>query len=345
MAWIPKELQAAADDIGEGESVVLTTRDFIWWFGAERRTSGNVYLIRSALDELQLETDPDFESAYLDGEIRLVATQSVASDEEGVGDAEKEGTSRRDVAESAYRVSKLRQANKAPVSVQFDAELKEAITIMMQNDFSQLPVMQSTYKVAGVVSWRSVATRLAMGNTCKTVRDCVEAHAEVKYDDSLFSAIRLITENDCVLVRGGDNKICGIITASDISAQFEDLGEPFLLLGEIENHIRYIIDGAFSADELAEVKDPDDTDRKIAGVWDLTFGEYLRLIEHKERWDKLGINLDRKTFVKSLDRIRRIRNDVMHFDPDGIAPEDMEELRKFAKFLQTLHSLGIQKET
>jgi hypothetical protein len=31
----------------------------------------------------------------------------------------------------------------------------------------------------------------------------------------------------------------------------------------------------------------------------------------------------------------------MHFEPDGIAPDDMEVLRDFARFLQRLKTIGI----
>jgi len=34
--------------------------------------------------------------------------------------------------------------------------------------------------------------------------------------------------------------------------------------------------------------------------------------------------------------VRSIRNDVMHFDPDPVAPEDLGILRKFARFLGDL---------
>jgi hypothetical protein len=46
--------------------------------------------------------------------------------------------------------------------------------------------------------------------------------------------------------------------------------------------------------------------------------------------------LDRKIFIKGIEEIRQIRNEVMHFDPDGVTPEDLEILRKYAAFLQKL---------
>ena len=42
--------------------------------------------------------------------------------------------------------------------------------------------------------------------------------------------------------------------------------------------------------------------------------------------------MGRATFTKRLDEIREIRNDVMHFHPDGISDDDTETLRETARF-------------
>ena len=65
----------------------------------------------------------------------------------------------------------------------------------------------------------------------------------------------------------------------------------------------------------------------------MTLGEYIRLLENPARWDKLGVPIDRKTFLSELERVWGIRNDVMHFDPDPVGPEDLAVLRKFVRFL------------
>jgi hypothetical protein len=168
----------------------------------------------------------------------------------------------------------------------------------------------------------------------------MDGHQEIPADFSLFQAIPIIVQYYYVLVRGHDDRIIGILTASDLNTQFQQLAEPFLLLGEIENHIRRILDGKFSTDELASARDPGDGQREVSDVSDLTFGEYIRLLENSDRWNKLAISIDRATFCKQLDSVRRIRNDVMHFDPDGIPQSDLDRLRDFARFLQRLQSIG-----
>src|SRR5207245_69148 len=117
---------------------------------------------------------------------------------------------------------------------------------------------------------------------------------------------------------------------------FGSLSEPFLLLSEIENHIRRLIDGKFSLEELKAARDPADSARKIENVANLTFGEYIRLIDKPNNWTKLGYDLSRPECTKRLREVGRIRNDVMHFHPDGISPEDLDVLPDTRRFLQGL---------
>ena len=98
------------------------------------------------------------------------------------------------------------------------------------------------------------------------------------------------------------------IKTSGDTLQFRQLTEPFLLLGEIENHIRRLIADRFSSQELQDLCDPGDSGRAVEGIADLTFGEYVRLLEKPERWDRLGVAIDRTLFVQRLEDVRKIRD-------------------------------------
>ncbi len=235
-----------------------------------------------------------------------------------------------------YRIIRLAASTRKPLSVSPETKLEEAITHMLTNDFSQLPVMTSEREVKGIITWATIGSRLAMGKHCSVAREVMEQHHEIRSDASLISAIGIIAEQQYVLVRGHDQKIAGIVTASDLSLQFQQLAEPFLLLGEIENHFRRVISQRFSPTELKTAKDPADTKREVTSAADPTYGEYKRLLENPERWDKLNITVDRKTCMEKFENVRRIRNDVMHFDPDGIPEKDLQAIREFARFLQRL---------
>ena len=346
---IPDKLKDVADQVNQGTERTESVRTLLSWFGAERRGKWTVGDIRKALRKLKLITEPDFEDVWIDAPIAfqpkpakgkagaLGKTQETskqeASSDNGSAPVPKK------LAEdliSNIRIGRLDAANKAPVCTSPDASISEAITLMLQYDYSQLPVTTTVRDVKGILSWKSLGSRLALGKKCAKVRECMESAVEVPADASLFEAIRQIVEHECVLVRDETRKLTGIVTTADLSLQFRDLGEPFLLLGQIESHVRNLIADKYQKAELVEACDPSDSGREIEDVSDLTLGEYIRLLENPKRWEKLGIPIDRRKFTDELKGVGRIRNDVMHFDPDGVAPEDLAILRKFARFLGDL---------
>ena len=247
----------------------------------------------------------------------------------------------RDASSTIYRIDGLESANRKPISVEPDSQISKATTLMLTNDFSQLPVMTNDRDVKGTISWKSIGCRLSLNKNCLLVKDCMDQEQVIKSEASLFEAINIISDYNYVLVRAQNNTIQGIVTASDLSKQFRDLSEPFLLIGECEHLIRRLIHGKFSADDLEKSKNSKDMNRKVSGVADLTFGEYVRLLEDKNRWNTLSLAIDRKEFISRLNKIRNIRNDVMHFDPQGIDPEDFHTLREFVRFLKELRHIGI----
>ncbi|SEI15024.1 CBS domain-containing protein [Tardiphaga sp. OK245] len=352
MARIDDELSQIGAKLRNREDVSsVTTRTFLAWAGAQRRSYWNVFYIRQALKRAALRTEPDFQSAYIDSDIRFVLDEDKKlEDEQGgvtvtvpaaIAVAEVNGPVISAIpADPTYRISKLEAANKPLVSISPDATVQQAVTMMMTNDYSQLPVMTGPRDVKGIVNWSSIGARMILGKCGDHVRDVMEVHQEIRADASMFQAISIVGQFGYVLVRNAQNVVTGIVTASDLNLQFQQLAEPFLLLGEIENHIRAILDGKFSPLELETMRDPSDENRKVEAVSDLTFGEYLRILESQEHWSKVDIPLDRKTFCEKLDRVRNIRNDVMHFDPDGVPAADLNHLRGIAHFLQQLQVIN-----
>ncbi len=341
-----EQLATIAGDLSAGrEPPTVTVRDFLSWFGAQRRGWSIVASIKDELDRAGLVTDPDFEGAYIDSLIHFKVRGASATAQAPQGSAVEIGEPQKvteQSAEPAYRISKLAAANSQPVSVPPTTDLQVAITLMMANDYSQLPVMIGERDVKGMISWKSIGSRLALGVSGGRVAEYMDNYQEIRSDESIFRAIQTIVEHDYVLVRGPTNKIVGIVTASDLSIQFRNLSEPFLLIGEIEHQIRQLIRERFSMTEIVQMRDGADSSRQIDDVSDLTFGEYVRGLDHPERWSKLGVRVDRSTFCRYLDDVRKIRNDVMHFDPDGIPPEDLKRLRDFAAFIHRLQSLSLK---
>ena len=327
MKSLEEKLKSIAEEIRQGVTPKpITVREFIGWIGAYKRGSNVNSRLRNALEKAELDTTPDFEWYFIDGKIKVVSSKETD-----------------DVYNStpAHRIDSLSSANRKPLSVNPDSNVSEAITLMLTNDFSQLPVMTTEKEVKGIITWKALGSRLALGKKCTLVRECMDPAQITKSDESLFEAIEIITKYDYVLVQSPDKRITGIVTVSDLSFQFRDLAEPFLLIGEIERNVRRLIHGKFTAEDLSFVKHPGETQRAINGVADLTLGEYIRLLETPDNWKKLHLAVDRAEFVKRLNKVREIRNDVMHFDPQGIEESSLEELQLFVSFLGELRRCGV----
>lgn len=66
---IPTELAAVARRVESGERPIATVRTLLGWFGQARRGYWVVNTIRDALKASLLATEPDFENAWIDGQI------------------------------------------------------------------------------------------------------------------------------------------------------------------------------------------------------------------------------------------------------------------------------------
>lgn len=193
--------------------------------------------------------------------------------------------------------------------------------------------------VKGVVTWAEIAARSVLGKIGKRVSDCMLDAVILDETASIFEAIQAVVAKDFVLVRDRQKRISGIVTAADLSLQFRSLSEPFLLLSEIETHIRNLIGQTFTVKELSAARDPG-SNHEVGSVADLTFGEYVFLLQKETNWSRLGVKLDRNAFCRQLDRVRNIRNQVMHFDPDGLEASDLQTLQEFSSFLKRLEGIS-----
>ena len=307
----------------------LTVRQFVNHFGYARRGDRINSQIRNGLERHSLSTDPDFAVGWID------STIVIRLDSDAPGALKPYATS-----DPTHRIRSLEAANNEPQSVTPEDPLQAATTIMLLNDYSQLPVMTGKRNVSGIVSWESIGAHLSLGQACECVRDCMDAAKELPDTAPLFDAIATIAAHGYVLVRSADKTITGIVTASDLSLQFMQLAGPFLFVGEIEGHLRHLIHGTFTLEQLREAA-ASEAGRSIEGSGDLTIGDYHALLRNKDNWDQLSLNIDRAAFVQHLNEVRQIRNGVMHFNPDGLSENDTKKLRDLARFFEKLARIGV----
>ena len=333
--WLANVAKRMKEEFENGNAPTperLTARELIGKYGFLMRGAGINSHIQNGLDDVGLQATPDFTNVWLD------ATISIELDSAAPGTSSDARP-----GDPVQRIDLLEAAHNEPVCVKSGAKLNVATALMLLHDYSQLPVMDNSSTVKGIISWQSIGSRFALGLECENVRQCMEPaeripNVAISKKTPLLEAIGIIVKQGYVLIHDPEagNAIIGIVTAADISNRFAVLAEPFLLVGEIEKHLRNLVHHKFTLEELrAAAGYP-----KIKGYADMTLGGYQHLLGNSEHWECLKLNIDRKEFVKHLDRVREIRNSIMHFNPDGISDEDMQLLRDVARFFDGLARMG-----
>jgi predicted transcriptional regulator len=344
------ELDEIRKDVDSGKTPKASVRELLRWFGSSRRRSGVVDRIEAELERVGLRTDPHFTTTWIDAPVTFRKFEDAVAAAEvppsATGDpsnpSESEGGSIT-AADMTHLVRMLEAANREVISVNPQDSIKTAVTLLLAYDFSQLAVMTGERELKGAISWKSIGSRLSQQKSLKHVSDATEQASEVFDTDSLFVATKTIVEREYVFVRSyADKRITGIVTATDLSEQFQALSEPFLLLGRIEHQIRRLLGEVFDVQTLRDACDENDPKRKrdLTKASQLTFGEYQRIFEKDENWSKLGFSACRKVFCKELDEVRKLRNEIMHFHPDAIEDGDLEPLHRLSRLLEQLDKLA-----
>jgi hypothetical protein len=332
------------------QPVELTIRDLLAIWGYRARTYDSVGRIQRDLSAAGLQCQPDFSDGAAETMVRIsvVGAAQGAEGSERCEAGDRSASSGRigpdagSVAEDqplefphvALLVGDIPSSKQGITSINPGETLELAQAVMMTSDYSQLAVMTGPRDLKGSVSWRSIA-RARVRKSHIELTDVIDAHPRVVYmDEELLGQIGVIYEADYVFVRDSNDYICGIVTTADLSACFRDLTTPFFQLGEIEGRLRRCISHVFSIDELRQVvRQP-----RLKSVNNMTFGQYVVLLQEQGRWQRLHWGVDCEMFIEQLDDVRMIRNRVMHF---GVAlrSEDKKRLLRFLNFMRDLDPL------
>ncbi|MFH8348214.1 CBS domain-containing protein [Streptomyces sp. NPDC018045] len=330
-----EKLKKAREGAEAGRPVSLTVRDLLSWWGAERRDYLISQQVVAELDNHSLATLPDFTAVHLDAQVDLVIAPT------GVGggrEPEQSAATTQPAPEGegdhslGLTVGNLPSAMAGVVSVSPSATFEEAITEMAVNGYSQLAVLAGTRNLRGAVTWESIARARHADPNAPFSRAIIKAR-DVTYDQHLVDVLPLLADFDFVLVRDQANAVSGIVTANDVAAAYGAMATPFFLIGELDQRLRRILSDVFDVEHAAALCSPDG-DRDISSFDDLSIGDYQRILQNKDSWEALGWPLDRKVFVKRIDELREIRNDLMHFNPDPIPADAVQKIRHMIALLR-----------
>ena len=353
---IRTELQAGRYQHRMGENLLRA-------FGYVRRRATAIQEINDTLDELGLETYPPIttEMPLRRPRIRFriksteEASTTDATDELEASDAndfdsplqeaEEQDTDDTDsnLPEPAFTVSELASANTDVMCVSSSATIKKAYTKMRRHKFSQLVVADKEkpreQDIKGIISFQSM-TRALMKGSLTTVGDCIDHDfCRVQSDTDLKSVVSQLSGYDVVLVIGRDKRLQGIVTAWDLADEFEELADPFMRIGEIEERLRALVRRRLEKKQVADfLTAHGSTDRDLdADIEELTMGELQRVLDFPMHWDALELPFERSEFIEVLGEVRGYRNRLMHFKE----PLDEAEIRKLSNFCDMVREIQL----
>jgi CBS domain-containing protein len=208
-----------------------------------------------------------------------------------------------------------------PMTITQDASVSDTLSIMLENDFDQLPVVQDG-NVAGAVTYKSVA-RLAKSVPDAHLDDMTIMGALISptFADrghDVFKLFETFAVEEFVLV-GSRDELDGIITRYDVFYFLRDQFKPFIMIGEIERNLRAIfrkevpnietrIQDTFKprAEDVSGYSVPESLEY-------FNFEEYKRFISVNNDVLPAELQQDRDFVMKLLESVRQNRNALFHF--------------------------------
>ena len=141
------------------------------------------------------------------------------------------------------------------VTISPNVTLQEAVALMIEHDFSQLPIIEDGKPYgnpASFVTSTSIARALRyFGTPLKDlrVRDAIVPARTVSADEDLFSKMDDLLDAYAVLVLNPDGTIAGIVTNYDTTHYFRRRAEDMLLVEDIETTLKDHVRIAYGGDE------------------------------------------------------------------------------------------------
>ena len=152
----------------------------------------------------------------------------------------------------SYLVCNLLENRGKPVSVQLSTPVTDALSLMLENDFSQLPTIDADEKPIGFVTYRGIIRTI-------WYLDCPieELHVENVYekitktqiyrsDDNLFDMLDRLRDNNAILVVDGNDRLIGIVTSYDATEYYRMRAEDMMQVEDIEATLKDLILSAFT---------------------------------------------------------------------------------------------------
>ncbi|GAA3709733.1 CBS domain-containing protein [Gordonia hankookensis] len=320
-----QEFLATVDERG----VSCTVRELLAYWGADSRSQLVADEIDADLVNYDLLTTPNYLKVGMEDVVLLHRRRTDTDrDEEEAADDDAMPT----LSEIGITLGNISFTSSDVVKVSPDSSLDEAITLMLLNDFSQLPVVAGPRSVKGAVTWQSIA-RARHRDVEAKLRDAMIPALQLPYDKELVDVLSDLQKHDFVLVMNAQRELTGIVTTADVVDAYGRLATPFLLIGELDQILRRVISDHVDIGKVSSICHLS-SDRRIVSFSQLTMAHYEAILRDDSVWETLNWPLDRNTFLEGLSDLRKVRNDVVHFNRDTVPTHVINQFRQMIRLLR-----------
>jgi hypothetical protein len=241
-------------------------------------------------------------------------------------------------------VTELLIGRPSPTSVHFNQTARDAVDLMVEYDYSQIPVVDDNGRPLGMVTSDSILRALryfGVSLDALRVTDALVDTDEYRAGEDLFDLLDDLRDAYAVLIVDSDRTLTGIVTNYDTTEYFRRRAEDIMLVEDIETMLRNYIresfkqdDGSVDEETLSEAIKEAMAPRSPEHFDKLTLYNYIELFTLQSRWHRFSstIKMDVSAVKQLLHSIRSIRNKLAHFR-DEITPRQRDELRFCADWL------------
>ncbi|MCK4571059.1 CBS domain-containing protein [Candidatus Bipolaricaulota bacterium] len=242
--------------------------------------------------------------------------------------------------------------SEAVITVTTAETVHAAVRLMIEHNFSQLPVVDAEDgSVVGAISEESIVRSLyhlsnpEAGGTLSNgmglnVAQCIDEASLHPSNSEMLALGKTLADSPYILV-GEDGILSDILTHADIVRLFRELAAHFLLIGNIEQSLRLLIGKVFDTDETIETAIGHAfyyrKEHKPQSLDEMTIDDYRQLIMNKKNWPHFaGLLFDRQATQNRLLKLRDLRNDLFHFRLHMLNSEQKDFLQSTVRWLEQL---------
>lgn len=201
-----------------------------------------------------------------------------------------------------------------PITTGMDTPILEALALMNQYEYSQLPVVNINKKQQGIITGESILrTQKKLGAPLDKlkVQHAATNAGKSAPDDNIFDVFELFNKYSAVLVVDSDDILMGIITPWDAAAHLQQRTEDLMLIEDIESAIKEHILASFT-DRNSGVLSQESLDKAISNMNDrreqtskLVIGALQKYLAKAEVDHQIKLDLVHETFDKLINNGRQ----------------------------------------